>query len=210
MFAIAAFPPLLLLVARLTARNAPPPEIEAILVYILSPCVACMMSVFLPGDSRVLASELEGRSWVYLAVRPYGPLSVLLGKYLVAVSWALPVGLISATLGSIVLGGDNLRQLIAVQCGLACLSCLAYSAVFLLIGVVAPKRAMVMGVVYAVGVEVVAASIPAAVNMLTIQHRMRCLLVRGMEMDVSHAGRIPYSLHTLAMKAQVGMWVCCW
>ncbi len=193
MIAIAAFPPLLLLLARATAPHPPPPEVVAILVYLLSPCVACMMSVFLLA-TPALASELEGRSWVYLAVRPHGPLSVLLGKYLVAVSWALPVGLISATLGSLVLGSDNMRQLILVQCGLVCLSCFAYSAVFLLIGVVAPKRAMVMGVVYAVGVEVIAAFIPAAVNMLTIQHRLRCVLVRGMEMDADLADRNPVFL----------------
>ena len=79
MIAIAAFPPLLLLLARATAPHPPPPEVVAILVYLLSPCVACMMSVFLLA-TPALASELEGRSWVYLAVRPHGPLSVLLGK----------------------------------------------------------------------------------------------------------------------------------
>lgn len=193
MIALASFPPVLLLLVRTAARDVPPPEIAAILVFVLSPCVACMMSVFLLA-TPALASELEGRSWVYLAVRPHGPLSVLLGKYLVAVTWALPVGLLSAILGSLVLGSDNVLQLIWVQCGLVCLSCIAYSAVFLLVGVLAPKRAMVMGVVYAVGFEVLAAFIPAAVNLLTIQHRLRCILVRGMEFDPQHAGDNPVFL----------------
>ncbi len=193
MVAIAAFPPVLLLLVRTAANKTPPPEIASILVFVLSPCVACMMSVFLFA-TPALASELEGRSWVYLAVRPHGPLAVLLGKYLVAVTWALPVGLFSAAAGVVVLGVDDMWQLIGVESGLVCLSCFAYSAVFLLIGVLAPKRAMVLGVVYAVGFEVFAAFIPAAVNLLTIQHRLRCLLVRGMDMDTRLAERNPVFL----------------
>jgi predicted membrane channel-forming protein YqfA (hemolysin III family) len=186
MVALMAFPPVLLLMIRTAARSDPPLEIAAILVYVLSPCVACMMSVFL-WATPVLSAELEGRSWVYLAVRPYGPVAVLLGKYLVSVSWAVPVGLVSASLGAIVIGHEHLVQLVTVECGLATLSCLSYSAVFLLIGVILPKRAMVAGIVYAVTFEVAAALIPAAVNLFTIQYRLRCLLVRWMEMDVAAA-----------------------
>jgi ABC-type transport system involved in multi-copper enzyme maturation permease subunit len=108
---------------------------------------------------------------------------VLLGKYLVSVSWAVPVGLVSASLGAIVIGHERVFQLVTVECGLATLSCLSYAAVFLLIGVIVPKRAMVAGIVYAVVFEAAAALIPAAVNLFTIQYRLRCLLVRWMELD---------------------------
>jgi hypothetical protein len=84
--------------------------------------------------------------------------------------------------------------LIIVECGLAFLSCVAYAAVFLLIGVIIPKRAMVIGVIYAIVFEVGAAFIPAAVNLITIQHRLRCILVRGMEMDLRLADRNPVIL----------------
>lgn len=182
MVALMAFPPLLLMLIRSTARSEPPVEVAAILVFALSPCVACMMSVFL-WATPALSSELEGRSWVYLAVRPHGPLSVLLGKYWVAVSWSIPVGLISATLGVIALGLGDPMHVMMVQCGLVVLSCVAYSALFLLIGVIAPKRAMVVGILYAVIFEVALALVPAAVNLLTVQYRLRCLLVRWMDMD---------------------------
>ncbi len=182
MVALMAFPPTLLLMIRTAARSDPPWEVAAILVFVLSPCVACMMSVFL-WATPVLSAELEGRSWVYLAVRPYGPVAVLLGKYLVSVSWAVPVGLVSASLGAIVIGNEHVFQLVAVECGLATLSCLSYAAVFLLIGVIVPKRAMVAGIVYAVVFEAAAALIPAAVNLFTIQYRLRCLLVRWMDLD---------------------------
>lgn len=193
MLALAAFAPVLLMLVRSAAGSPPPPIVAAVFVYVLAPGVVCMMSVFLLATPAISA-ELEGRSWVYLAVRPYGLLAVLLGKYLVAVTWALPVGLTSAILSSVVMADTELPRMVAVQSGLAALSCIAYAAVFLLIGVLAPKRAMVFGVVYAVGVEVGAAFIPAAVNLLTIQHRLRCLLVLGMRMDEGVAERNPVFL----------------
>lgn len=188
--ALAALPPTLLAVVRSAAGSDPPLEIAAVLVYALAPCLATMMSVFL-WAAPAISAELEGRSWVYLAVRPHGPLGVLLGKYLVAVSWALPVGLISAIGGSLVLVSAGLERLIAVQCGLVVLSAVAYAAVFLLLGVIAPKRALVLGVIYAVFFEIGASLIPAAINLLTIQYRLRCLLVRGLELDIREIDRNP-------------------
>ena len=183
--ALMAFPPALLLLIRSVGPPQDPPlEVAAILIYILSPCVACMMSVLL-WATPVLSSELEGRSWVYLAVRPYGPMAVLLGKYLVAVSWSLPVGLFSAIAGVLVFQREHTAQLIAAETGLVALSCLSYSAIFLLIGVIAPKRAMVTAILYAVVFEIALALIPAAVNLLTVQYRLRCLLVRWTDMESS-------------------------
>lgn len=184
MVALMAFPPLLLALVRSTDGSEPPMVVAAILVYVLSPGVACMMSVFLWATPAV-SSELEGRSWVYLAVRPHGPLSVLLGKYLVAISWSIPVGLVSATLGVVALRVDQPTRLIIAECCLAVLACLSYSALFLLIGVIAPKRAMVVGILYAIVFEVALALVPAAVNLLTVQYRLRCLLVRWTNMDIA-------------------------
>ena len=186
MVALMAFPPLLLALIRSTVGSDPPREIAAMFIYALSPCVACMMSVFL-WATPALSAELEGRSWVYLAVRPHGPLAVLLGKYLVAVSWSIPVGGVSVALSVIALGVDQPLHMIAMQSALVVLSCLSYSALFLLAGVVAPKRAMVVGIVYAIVFEVALAMVPAAVNLLTVQYRLRCLFVRWLEMDLRWA-----------------------
>lgn len=182
MLALMAFPPLLLAVMQMTSPNPPSKEGAAILVYVLSPGVACMMSVFL-WATPALSSELEGRSWVYLAVRPYGPLAVMLGKYLAAVSWAIPVGLVSAALSLLVMGPTGSVNLLAVEFALVVLSCIAYAALFMLIGVIAPQRAMVAGVVYTVIFEVGLAMIPAAMNLLTVQYRLRCLLVHWLGFD---------------------------
>lgn len=182
LFALMAFPPLLLLLVRIAARSDPPHEVAAIMVFLLSPCVACMMSVFLWATPAV-SSELEGRSWVYLSVRPLGPVSVLLGKYLVALSWSIPVGLISSIAGVFAIGAPRPATLLWGEAGLAVLSCIAYSAIFLFIGVLVPRRAMVIGIMYAMIFEVAFALIPAAVNLLTVQYRLRCLMMRWLELD---------------------------
>jgi ABC-type transport system involved in multi-copper enzyme maturation permease subunit len=195
MVALMAFPPLLLALIRLTADSDSDlhREAAAVFIYALSPCVACMMSVFL-WATPALSAELEGRSWVYLAVRPHGPLAVLLGKYLVSVSWSIPVGLVSVVLGVIALGIEQPLSMIGVQSVLVVLSCVAYSALFLLAGVIAPNRAMVAGIVYAILFEVVLAMVPAAVNLLTVQYRLRCLLVRWLDMELEWAENSPVLL----------------
>jgi hypothetical protein len=179
---LASFPPLLLGLIRINLGRPPDPEPVELVVYILGPGVVCMLGVFL-WAAPWLSTELEGQSWVYMAVRPHGALAVLLGKYLVAVAWTIPAALLATAVGALIMADANVLQLIWVQWRLVVLSCLAYAAVFVLIGVLFPKRAMVLGVFYAIVFEVVLASIPAAVNLLTVQYRLRCLLVRWLDWD---------------------------
>src|SRR5690606_31398647 len=104
--------------------------------------------------------------------------SMLLGKYLAAVAWALPVGLVSSTLSLLIMTPDGLLQLMWVMWRLVVLSCFGYAATFLLIGVLFPKRSMVVAIFYVFVFEVAMAMVPALVNLLTIQHRLRNLLIR--------------------------------
>ena len=182
------FPPALMILVRLTGGTPPSAETEmsATTVYILCAGVVCMMGVFLWATPAV-TSELEGRSWVYLSVRPYGAYSVLLGKYLIAVAWTLPAGLIAATFSLLVLFPKDLWHLLWVQWLLVACSCFSYASVFILIGVLFPKRTMAFAVFYAILFEVVLASIPAVVNMFTVQFRLRNLLVRWMDWDAELA-----------------------
>jgi hypothetical protein len=180
------FPPALMGLVRVNEGLPPPDEIEAvpIVVYVLCPGVVSMLGVLLWAAPAV-SSELEGRSWVYPAVRPRGALAVYLGKYLVAVAWTVPAGLISAAAALRIMAPHNWLELLGVQSSLVTLSCLAYGAAYSLIGVLVPKRAMVTCVFYTVTLEVILVWVPAAVNLLTIQFRLRCLLVRWMGWDAT-------------------------
>lgn len=184
---LTAFPPVLFGMIRLlidppAADSPQSAAFEAsvpIMVSILCPGVVCMMGVFL-WATPAITSELQGQSWVYLAVRPHGAISVLLGKYLVAVTWTLPAGLIASAMSVLILAPQEPGRLVWVEWRLVLLSCVAYSAVFMLIGVLFTRRTMAVGVFYVLFVEVFLAMIPAVVNSFTIQFRLRCLLVRWM------------------------------
>lgn len=156
----------------------------SILLYVLIPCVCSALSVLLTAGPAV-AAELEQRSWVYLATRPNGIFWLLLGKYLVAVTWGVTAAWVGTT-GSILLSNvESPIQIWVAMMALCFLSCFSYSAVYLLIGTLFPKRAMVFCVMYTGFVEVVLGFIPALVNRLTVQYRLRSLLVQWVPTDKS-------------------------
>lgn len=179
---MAAFPVVIVAILRLNDRfeeGIPVTSLDefwSLWLYALIPCVCCALSVLLTAAPAV-ATELEQRSWVYMATRPNGIFWLLLGKYLVAVTWGVTAAW-AGIAGSIMLA----RVLSPVQIGLALaalslLSAISYSAVYLLIGAMFPKRAMVFAVMYTGLVEVVLGIIPAVVNRLTVQYRLRSLLM---------------------------------
>ncbi len=67
---------------------------------------------------------------------------------------------------------------------LTCLSCPAYAAVYLLLGVLFPRRAMVIAVAYTLIFELIIAFVPALINKLTVQYRLRALLVHWAELPI--------------------------
>jgi len=76
-FAMAAFPVLitaLIVINDDFSRNMRPANLDtfwSILLYVFIPCVCCSLSVLLTAAPAV-ATELEQRSWVYMATRPNG------------------------------------------------------------------------------------------------------------------------------------------
>ncbi len=159
-------------------RQAPPEQIGTVFtiaLYFLAPSVACMLGVLLTAAPTV-ATELEQHSWVYLATRPNGLFHLLIGKYLVAVTWASSATILGV-LVSIPISRIYFKWEAAVALtGLSVLSALAYAALYMIIGTVFHARAMVFCVAYTAGVELFLGMFPAVVNRLTIQFRLRSLL----------------------------------
>jgi len=159
-------------------RQAQPEEIGfffTIAIYFLAPGIACMLGVLLTAAPTV-ATELEQHSWIYLATRPNGLFFLLLGKYLVAVTWAA-----SATITGICIAIPisrvyyKLDTMLALSALSVC-SAFAYGALYMMIGTLFHARAMVFCVVYTGAVELFLAMFPAVVNRMTIQFRLRSLL----------------------------------
>ncbi len=177
-----AFPTLLMSMAVFSMRRHPPIEVASLLCYVLVPQVSCMLGLLLWATPAIQA-ELEGKTWIYICLRPHGKLAVLLGKYCLAVAWAGSASLISSWTLAWLLGKEEWVQLGMTLSGLSLLASVSYGALYLLVGVAVTKRAMIAALAYSLIVEVLVSLVPATVNQLTISYRLRSLLSQWMELD---------------------------
>jgi len=158
-------------------------------LFLLLPVVVSMMGVFL-WATPAIASELEGRSWAYIATRPNGPVNVLLGKYLVGVVWGMSAALVSLV-GCLSVANvpDGSWSLFPTLATLIVLGCPAYGAVYALIGAIMPRRAMVIAVAYSLTFEGLISFLPvffgdpALVSRVTVSYPLRALLTKWVRLD---------------------------
>lgn len=178
------------------ARRNIPIQAWASFLFGLIPMLVSMLGTFL-WTAPAISSELERQSWVYLAVRPHGRTAVLLGKYLAAVAWVLPAAVMGASLSVILLKAFDTslaRQNESFHTWftivrLSLLSIPAYAAVFLALGTLFTKRAMVISVAYTLVFELVVSFVPALINKLTVQYRLRALFIHWSGIDVSQLSK---------------------
>lgn len=187
-FVLALFPVTISLLSRWVQSNegeiplAERNSFWSILLYVAIPCVCCAMSALLTAGPAI-ASELEQRSWIYLATRPHGIAWLLLGKFLVATLWAFTAAAAAVSVSILVINAPNPGSIWQGILGLAALAAPAYSATYLLLGSLFPRRSMVFCVMYTVGVEVLLGSFPAVINRITVQYRLRSLLTHWLPLS---------------------------
>lgn len=153
----------------------------ALTIFAFVPGICCMLSLLLTA-AGFLQAEIEGRTWIYMAIRPGVKTDMLYGKYLYAVSRTVITASIALLLCLLVSGQIGHVRLVVVMWLLIVLSSLAYAAVYVLIGVIAVQRALVVAVAYS-AIEFGVSFIPAVVTQVTIQYRLRSLLIQGMQWD---------------------------
>lgn len=144
-------------------------------LYFLAPTISCMMGALLTAAPSV-ASELEQHSWIYFATRPNGLFHLIMGKYLVAVIWSGSATVLGIAVALPLSHIESKFQTGAALCGVAMLSAISYSALYMMIGSVFHRRAMVFCVAYTAAVELFLGFFPAVINRMTIQYRLRSLL----------------------------------
>ena len=142
--------------------------------------IICLLQLLL-WATPWLYCELEGKTWTYLAVRPGGKSAVLLGKYLAA-AIRTTIGTVVALLLSllIVRPVDGLQIFLVLGFVIAIAS-FSYAALFIFLGVLFPKRAMVIAVGYSLLIELLISWVPAMINQLSIQFRLRSILLTSMD-----------------------------
>lgn len=175
------FPVLLTGMIRYLSPEQPPREAFMIIMFALIVRVACVMGLLL-WATPLVSSELEGRTWVYLVSRPHGSRSVVFGKYLVAICWAMSAGFVAASLTVPLSEITEAWRLWGALCVLVVLGSLAYGSLFTVIGAFIQRRAMVAAIIYLVIGEGVLSLVPATINRLTVGYRLLSLLAAWMDL----------------------------
>ncbi len=179
------FPVFICTLIRLTSHRAIPHDPWAVFLFALVPMVTAMLGTFLWATPAVSA-EIERGSWTYVAVRPGGRTALILGKYLAAVTWVLPAAMVALTASSLIVDASGRFETWRVIAQITCLAVPAYAAVYLVLGTLFIKRSMVVAVAYTLIFEFGVSMVPAVINKLTVQYRLRALLVDWAQIPVSH------------------------
>jgi ABC-type transport system involved in multi-copper enzyme maturation permease subunit len=187
---LALFPPvmlgLLIFGSQVAQQNVNEPDVQqamtniqstSTLLTVLLISLVCLLSLLLWATPNV-QSELEGKSWSFVASRPGGRMSVFLGKFLASFLVSYAISLISISLcvwiSNRMLGSGNPQRLWLSLSGIYLLGSLVYAAVFSMFGTLFVKRSMVVSAGYLIGSDFVLASIPGAlINKLTIRYHLQ-------------------------------------
>lgn len=180
---LALFPPVMLSLLILGTEAAGGAQARSVLqdfaklITILLVSLVCLLSVLLWATPNVY-SELEGKSWGFIASRPGGRVALFLGKFFASflVSYGISILAISlcVVLTKTRLGIGDPQGLWIALSGIYFFGCIVYAAVFSFIGTLFIKRAMVVAAGYLVGSDIFLASIPGAlVNKFTIRYHMQ-------------------------------------
>ncbi|QDT08679.1 hypothetical protein [Planctomycetes bacterium K23_9] len=153
-----------------------------ITLYFLIPEMVCLLGLLL-WATPAISTEIEGQTWIYLAMRRSGRSTVLLGKYLTAVLWSVSAALVGLSLCLLLVDNVGGLRLWTVLSILSVLSCFAHAGIFILIGVIFPRRSMVTAVFYTLAIEYGLSLVPAVANKITVNYRLRGLLAEWMNWE---------------------------
>ncbi len=175
---LALFPAVLGFLIKSAGAPVSDPERWIFMFFILIPEVVCLLGLLL-WATPVIQAEVEGKTWPYLAVRPCGKVPILLGKYLSAVAWTALAAWLALGLALVAVTPDEGAVRAAwVLSAIVGLSTLAYGALFVCLGVLFLRRAMVLAVAYTFFFEFMISWVPAMVNRFTVQYHLRSLCAK--------------------------------
>ena len=165
-----------LLAMLLKFREVPMTSIPqaGIFLLVLIPFVTCCLHLLL-WATPVITSEMESRALAYISVRPTGRISMFLGKYIAAAVRASVSGALSLGISLLIMQPDGIDNLFVVLFILVLMASFSYGALYALIGVLFPSRAMPIALAYTLTVELLVSFIPALINQITLQFRLRYL-----------------------------------
>lgn len=152
-------------------------------LYVMYPQSLCILAALLYGAS-LLAGEIEDKTLVYLFTRGLPRWRVLVGKYLASAVVITVLSLASMSVAYLLCGAPIGPEIWLALAASTTGACFTYTAIFCLLGLFVPRRAIPVGLIYAVVVEYVLSSVPALVNELTASYYLRSMAWRIAEVDL--------------------------
>lgn len=149
-----------------------------IYLFVLYPQTLSIVIALLYGTS-ILNSEIHDRTLTYLFTRPIAKWRIIVAKYVVNVLVLIGISVPSLVISWLVLGTSGNGGLLLGQVIAVCGATIAYNAVFALCGLISSRRAMILGIGYAVAFEFVLSFVPAVVNTMTVTYYLRSVVVRA-------------------------------
>ena len=143
-----------------------------VFLYVMYPQALCIFAALLYGAS-LLAAEIEEKTLTYLFTRALPRWKVLLGKYLATATALSLMTVASMSVAHLLCGLPNGARTWMALAAAVTGACFAFTAVFCLLGLYVPRRAIPVGLIYAVVVEGVLSTVPAVVNELTVSYYLR-------------------------------------
>lgn len=173
---LALFPPGMAFVSLAIPGNGVAEFIEFFII--LQVALVTSLSLLL-WATPIVFTEIEGKSWVFLASRPGGRISIYIGKYLAAVIFTSMIAFFAITLSMMVATAfGTLAAPIykwACLCLIFIIAAFGYGAVFSLIGTLLFKRSMVLAAGYMIAWEGIIANFPAIINRMTLRYHLQSL-----------------------------------
>jgi len=150
---------------------------SVLVLYLLYPQSLCILTSLLYG-ATLLAAEIEDKTLVYLFTRGQARWKVLVGKYVASVL-ALAVCVTLSMSAAFALFGApyGLRAWLALTATIWG-GCLTYTAIFSLLGLLVPRRAIPIGILYGIVFEFALSFVPAVINELTTSYYLRSIALR--------------------------------
>ncbi len=185
--ALTLFPAALMTVMHSTDFEPPDPRVWTFFLTLLCCGVVTLLGLLL-WAAPLIQSELEANTWVYAAVRPNGRTALLWGKYLVAVVWSLSASWASLLLAFPIAQPPEFFHTLWVLAWLSLWTAVGFGAAYALISVLFHRRSMALCLAYTLVFEILVSMIPAVINQLTLQYRLRCLMVGWLGWDEASTG----------------------
>ncbi len=177
---LASFPPVMLGIAIIASQSGRGSGALDFIVFQITLLVSivCLLSLLLWATPNVY-SELEGKSWIFVASRPRGRLSCFFGKFLASFLSGFAISMIALTaciaLANQLVGMRAPLQTWLSMTGIYFFACWTYSAIFSMIGTITVKRAMVISAGFIILWEAILASFPSVISKLTVRYHLQSL-----------------------------------